>query len=185
MSFQHPAIIRWLMKINLGCAVVSGIALLLMMAAGTADVIGTNLDLVGLRSHPVPAAFEFVATMMVVSVFMAISLAQARRAHIRVGVLVKVMPPVLRKASALLQFGLSAAFFLAIAWFGMRGAIHSFSVGEVAPGLINFPIWPARFFLAFGALLMGVQSLIDTLGVVSQRFIVPLSDDELPSGPVI
>ncbi len=185
MSPQRPAFIRWLMRVNLVCAVVSGIALLLMMTAGTADVIGTNLDLVGLSSMPVPAAFEFVATMMVVSTFMAISLAQARRAHIRVGVLVQVMPPFLRKASALLQFGLSAAFFLAIAWFGMRGALHSFSVGEIAPGLVNFPIWPARFFLAFGALLMGIQSLVDTLGVLSRRFNLDLSDGETQGGPVI
>lgn len=185
MSPQRPAIIRWLMKVNLGCAIVSGIALLLMMTAGTADVIGTNFDLVGLNSTPVPAAFEFVATMMVVSTFMALPLAQARRAHIRVGVLVQILPPFLRKAAALLQFGLSAAFFLAIAWFGMRGALHSFSVGEFAPGLINFPIWPARFFLAFGALLMGAQCLVDTLGVLSRRFNSSLSDDETAGGPVI
>ena len=99
--------------------------------------------------------------------------------------LVQIMPPILRKAAAFLQFGLSAAFFLAIAWFGMRGAVHSFSVGEFAPGLINFPIWPARFFLAFGALLMGAQCLADTLGVLSRRFNVSPSDSETSGGPVI
>lgn len=185
MSDQHPAILRLLLKINLFCAVLSGIALLLMMIAGTADVIGTNLDIVGLRSQPVPAAFEFVSTMMVVSVFMAVSLAQARRSHIRVSVIVAVFPVFLQKLCALLQYGLSAAFFLAIAWFGTKGALHSFNVGEYAPGLINFPIWPARFFLAFGAFLMGIQSTADFINVLVTRYAGTTRGDEAPQRPLI
>ena len=160
------------MKVNLACAVLSGIALLLMMVVGALDVIGTNLDLVGLPSAPVPAAFEFVATMMVVSVFLAISLGQARRAHIRVEVVVNLLPRPLRKLADVIRHGLSMALFLLIAYFGALSAMQSFGVGEYAPGIVNFPIWPARLFLAFGASLISIQCAVDLIGVLSPRFAV-------------
>ncbi|MGI9301666.1 MAG: TRAP transporter small permease subunit [Gammaproteobacteria bacterium] len=160
----------WLMKINAACAVLSGVALLLMMIAGATDVIGANLDLAGLQARPVPAAFEFMATMMVVNVFLAVSLGQARRNHIRVEVIVNRLPPAARKFANILQYALSALLFALIAWFAWPAAMHSFNVGEYAPGLINFPVWPARFILAIGTSLMTVQCLFDLFAVFWRRF---------------
>lgn len=165
MAKEQSVAVNWLMKANLGCAFLSGIALLMMMVAGAVDVVGTNLDIVGLSSQPVPAAFEFMATMMVVSVFLSISLGQARRTHIRVEIIVNILPRWAQMAANLIRHGFSAAFFLAIAWFGTVSAIHSFGVGEYAPGIINFPVWPARFFLAVGASLMTVQCIFDFLSI--------------------
>ena len=149
-----------------------------MMLAGAADVFGTNLDLVGLTSQPIPATFEFMGAMMVVTVFLAVSFAQYKRRHIRVEVIVKLLPASLQKVADVIQFALSAAVFIMIAWFTWPAAIHAFNVGEYAPGLIKFPLWPARFVLAFGATLMTVQCLFDMLGVVFKSFRVD-TDDEM------
>ena len=148
-----------------------------MMLAGAADVFGTNLDLIGLTSQPIPATFEFMGAMMVVTVFLAVSFAQHKRRHIRVEVLVKLLPASLQKIADVIQFALSAAVFVMIAWFTWPAAIHAFNVGEYAPGLIKFPLWPARFVLAFGATLMTVQCLFDMLGVVFKSFRVDPDDD--------
>ncbi len=148
-----------------------------MMLAGAADVFGTNLDLIGLTSQPIPATFEFMGAMMVVTVFLAVSFAQHKRRHIRVEVLVKLLPASLQKVADVIQFALSAAVFIMIAWFTWPAAIHAFNVGEYAPGLIKFPLWPARFVLAFGATLMTVQCLFDMLGVVFKSFRVDPDDD--------
>ena len=149
-----------------------------MMLAGAADVFGTNLDLVGLTSRPIPATFEFMGAMMVVTVFLAVSFAQHKRRHIRVEVLVKLLPTSLQKVADVIQYALSAAVFVMIAWFTWPAAIHAFNVGEYAPGLIKFPLWPARFVLAFGATLMTVQCLFDMLGVVFKSFRID-PDDEM------
>lgn len=170
MTHERSAIVNWMMKINLACAVLSGIALSLMMVVGALDVVGTNLDIIGIESAPVPAAFEFMATMMVVSVFLAVSLGQARRAHIRVELLVNKLPNSLRKGADLLRYGFSLAFFALIAWFGCLNAIHSFGVGEYAPGIVNFPIWPSRLVLAFGASLISIQCALDLIGVLYRRY---------------
>lgn len=161
---SHP-VARAMRRVARGCAFVSGLGLLLMMTAGAIDVVGANLDWVGLRAAPLPAAFEFMATMMVVTVFLATPLAQARRSHIQVEVLTALLPPGMQKALEAVQHLLSVAVWALIAWFGWRGGIHSVSVGEYAPGLINFPIWPARLILGFGASLMALQCLVDLFGV--------------------
>ncbi len=166
---RHPAC-HWILRVGRACAFLSGIALLLMMIAGASDVIGTNLDLIGLPSQPVPAAFEFMATMMVVTVFLGTTLAQARRQHIRVEVIVNLLPPGGQRFMEVIQYLLSATMWGLIAWYGWMSGLHSVSVGEYAPGLINFPVWPARLILGFGATLMTLQCLFDIIGVYAPRF---------------
>lgn len=166
---RHP-IGRWVLRLSRACAFLSGIALLLMMVAGASDVIGTNLDIIGLQSQPVPAAFEFMAAMMVFTVFLGTALAQARRNHIRVEVIVNRLPPGGRKVMEAVQHTLSAVMWGLIAWYGWKPGIHSVSVGEYATGLINFPLWPARLILGVGATLMTVQCLFDVVGVYIPKF---------------
>jgi len=168
-SERSPAA-RLLLRINLWCGLLSGVALLLMMVMGAADVIGTNLDMVGLQSRPIPSAFEFMATMMVVNIFLATALGQARRNHVRVEVLVNKLPPAGQRVLAAFRHFLSAIMWGLIAWFGWKSGLHSVSVGEYAPGLINFPVWPARLVLGLGSSVMTVQCVFDLLAVFSKRF---------------
>ena len=164
------AVARWLLRLNLWCGLASGVALLLMMVMGAADVVGTNLDLIGITSQPIPAAFEFMAAMMVVTVFLATSLSQARRNHIRVEVLVRLLPPRGQRVMDVLQHLLSAGMWGLIAFYGWKSGLHAVSVGEYATGLINFPLWPARLVLGVGATLMTVQCVFDLLAVFDRRF---------------
>jgi TRAP-type C4-dicarboxylate transport system permease small subunit len=140
-----------------------------MMVMGALDVLGTNLDIIGLPAYPIPAAFEFMATMMVVNVFLAMSLAQSRRQHIRVEVLVNLLPAPLKIAGDALAHVLSMTLFILIALYGWKSGIHATNVGEYAPGLINFPMWPARLVLAFGASLMAVQCAFDLVSLFVRR----------------
>ena len=178
---MQPA--KALLILTRACAILSGVAILLMMIAGAADVVGTNLDIIGLRSRPIPATFEFMGAMMVVIVFLAVSYAQHDRRHIRVEVLVRRFPKFWQSVAEIVQFALGAIVFGMIARFTWPAAFHAFNVGEYAPGIINFPLWPARFILAFGATLMMVQCLFDLLGVVSMRFRTTAVD--LPKPPPI
>ena len=167
-----------LAKITRTCAILSGVAILLMMLAGAADIFGTNLDVIGLRSQPIPATFEFMGAMMVVTVFLAVSYTQHKRGHIRVEVLVKRMPGWMRKVSDILRHLFSVLVFGLIAWCTWPAAIHAFNVGEYATGLVNFPLWPARFVLAFGVTLMTAQCIFDLLGIWFKGFYTPDSDKE-------
>lgn len=164
MAKEHSVFSFWLRRACLTFAFLSGVAMLLMMLAGTFDIIGTNVF-----ARPIPAAFEFIATMMVVSVFFATPLAQARRAHIRVEVVYGFMPRPLQFSADLLQYLLNTAFYALIAYFGWRSGMRSFEQGEIASGIINFPIWPARFALCLGASLMTIQCASDLIGLFARR----------------
>lgn len=179
MARERYAAARWLMRANLWCGLASGFALLAMMVMGALDVLGTNLDMIGLPAKPIPAAFEFMATMMVVNIFLAMSLAQSRRQHIRVEVLVNLLPAGWRTAADALAYGFSMALFVLIALFGWKSGMHATNVGEYAPGLINFPVWPARLVLAFGASLMAVQCAFDLVGL----FVRPMATSEAEFDP--
>ena len=156
-----PLLAVWVRKAALAFAFLSGVAMLMMMLVGALDIIGTNVF-----ARPVPAAFEFMATMMVVVVFFALSLAQVRRAHLRVEVLYNYMPAPLKFIADILQYVLTCIFFGLIAYFGWELAMVGYHQGEFASGIINFPTWPARFALAIGASLMALQCAFDLIGCV-------------------
>lgn len=156
-----PTWANWIGKLGLFFALISGISMLLMMIAGAMDIVGTNVF-----AWPIPATFEFMATMMVVVVFFALSLAQARKAHLRVEVIYSRMPRALQFLADLLQYVMTTIFFGLIAYFGWLAAMLGFAQGEYASGIVNFPVWPARFAMAIGASLMTLQCLVDLIGLI-------------------
>ena len=161
MTSRPHRIALSLRRASLGFAFLSGMAMLMMMLAGTFDIIGTNVF-----ARPIPAAFEFMAAMMVVVVFFAVSLAQARRAHIRVEVVFRRFPRPVRYVVNILQYLLNTLFYGLIAYFGWKAGLLSFDQGEYASGIINFPIWPARFALCVGASLMTLVCIYDLVSHV-------------------
>lgn len=153
--------VRACSRVNRSFAFASGIAIILMMLVGGADVLLTNLDRIGFSSRPLPGMTEFVATMMVVAVFLAVPLAQQRRGHIQVDLVTQRLPAGARRMASALQHLLSAAMFAAIAWFGWKTTAHAWSVGEFAAGSFDLPLWPARFALALGSTVMTLQCMLD------------------------
>jgi len=155
---------RVLRTINRAVALLSGIALFIMMLIGALDAIGTSLF-----STPIPAAFEATEALMVTSVFLALALSQQRGAHISVEVLIGLAPSLVQRVAAALGSLLSLVLFGLIAWFGAEAAIESFTVNEFSSGIVNFPIWPAKAALAFGATLMTVQCGWDLINELMGR----------------
>jgi len=150
---------RVLRHVRRSAAIAAGFAMLLMMLAGALDVIGTNVF-----AKPVPAAFEFMATAMVVVIFFSVALAQAQRVHIRVAILTDRLPRWLQWVADVFQYLCNLTFFALIAWFGWKSGLRSFEVGEYVSGSVNWPTFPARFALAIGASVMVLQCLYDLIG---------------------
>jgi TRAP-type transport system small permease protein len=172
MPSDVSPIVRALARINRSSAYLAGLSILLMMAVGAADVVMTNLNLIGLRSRPIPATTEFIATMMVIAVFLGLSLAQQRRGHIQMDVSQFAAPPV-RRVLEVIHHLCHALMYGLIAAFGWGAAAHAVAVREFAAGLFDFPVWPARLLLALGATFMTLQCFADIAGVFSARWRMP------------
>ena len=146
-------------------AVVSGIALLLMMILGALDVfLGKVFNM------PVPGTFEATEAFMVVSAFLAIAYNQQVRGHIRVELFTSRMSPKLQVKFEAFNYFLSAVFFFLLTWQGWRFGMESLKVREYESGLIGFPVYPAKLLLALGLTLMTLQCLRDLLAAFKHIF---------------
>ena len=79
------------------------------------------------------------------------------------------MPKFLQFSSDLLGYILNIIFYALIAFYGWRAGVISFQQAEIAPGIINWPLWPARFFLFLGALMMTIQCVADAIALLLGR----------------
>ena len=146
-------------------AVLSGVALLLMMIMGALDVfLGKVFNM------PVPGTFEATEALMVVSAFLAIAYNQQVRGHIRVELFTSRMRPKLQLKFEVLNYFLSTVFFFLLTWQGWRFGIESLRVREYESGLIAFPVYPAKLLLALGLTLMTLQCLRDLVTAFKNIF---------------
>lgn len=139
-----------------GLSVALGsIGLLLSMFLSVADVIGTQMG------HPVSGALEFTESTMVLVVFGGIAWAQIRRAHVRVELVYLNVGNRMRSVMDIITSIAGIVFFGLLVWQGAVEALYSWQIGESTSGLFRFPLWPARWILVFGSVLMILQLLLD------------------------
>ena len=128
-----------------------------------ADVIGR----VAFNS-PVKGTPEIVSMSIVIICFLlagyAVHSGGMLQADILVGVLGRRGPTV----SALLSGVLGAAFFALIVWGSTEPALHAWSSGEFeGEGALRVPVWPARFVVMFGSLLVAIIYLVQAVNAAT------------------
>jgi TRAP-type C4-dicarboxylate transport system permease small subunit len=103
-----------------------------------------------LTGRSIPGMIELVETFMALEVFLGLAHAEAQGVHVRMSLATNLMPfPVRRavKTFGMVVCMLGSAWF---AWGSIIRAIDATAVGEVKPGLLRFPVYPARWAIAFG-----------------------------------
>ena len=160
--------------------VLLAIAALLTFALSflvVADVIGRVVF-----NSPVKGTPEIVSMSIVVICFLlagySVQSGSMLQADILVGLLGRRGPLI----SALLSGVLGTAFFALIVWGSTEPALHAWNSGEFeGEGALRIPVWPARFVVMLGSLLVAViyfgQAATAAIGLV--RGTVP----ELPRSP--
>jgi TRAP-type C4-dicarboxylate transport system permease small subunit len=143
-------------RLALGVLLVGGLGMLVAMFLGTGDVVGTQFF-----GWPLHGAKEITESTMVLIVFGALAYAQIRRAHIRVELIFSHMTPRIQAAMDVIADLAGLVFFGILAWQCMLGAIFSWQIGEAADGLLRFPLYPARWILVIGTVLLMLRLLLD------------------------
>jgi TRAP-type C4-dicarboxylate transport system permease small subunit len=141
-----------------GFASVTSLATVIMIATGTADVVGTKLF-----DKPVPATYESTEALMVALVFGGLAFAQRQKRHVRVEFLIQRFSSKTRKVLDLLGLIAGLAFFCLFTWVAWKFFYRSWLDGETESSGIQFPIYPAKFIMFAGALLITLQLWIDTI----------------------
>lgn len=161
MSVELTPATSVLGRLDRWAAALAGVAVLVMMLLGGIDVITTKM-----LDWPIPGAYELTETLMVASVFLALALSQREKRQIRVELFTERLSEPRRRAFDAVSDLCSLLVYGLIAWFGIRLAWTSVSVGEFSSGLIQLPLWPAKTALALGAVLMCAQCASDLVANV-------------------
>ncbi len=142
---------------------VSMVCLILAMILVSADAISRKFG------FTVPGAVSITELLIAGLVFGGIVYAQTAGVHLYVGLLDGLLP----RSGILLTdlIGLLAGFVATafVGWFGFLQAIDSWTFNEIAESAVDVPLWPSRFVLAVGCLLLCLQFVLDALRIILKR----------------
>jgi TRAP-type C4-dicarboxylate transport system permease small subunit len=117
-----------------------------------ADVIGR-----GAFSSPVKGTPEIVSMSIVIICFLLAGYSVHSGAMLRTDVFVGLIGWRGPLIANLLSGVLGGVFFTLIVWGSMEPALHAWTSGEFeGEGALRIPVWPARFVVMFGALLVAL-----------------------------
>ena len=147
------------------CLIVSMANCFLMVVVTIVDVLCRHL-----LKQPVPGVIELNEVLMIGIVFLGLGVAQKEDSHIRAELFVSRLGPERRRYFDLISLIFSVGFWTIILVQAVPKAWESFLTGEYREGLIKFPIWPARWMLAAGVLVICLQLVSDIYNsLVSQE----------------
>jgi len=163
-----------LSRVALGLLLLGTVGMIASMLIGVADVVGTKFF-----DWPVPGTLEITESTMVLIVFGALAYAQDRRAHIRVELLYGHAGPRGQSFMEAVTHIVAFFFFALVAWQGLSELLYSWELKEATMGTVRFPLYPARFFLLLGALLLLARLALDIAADIGR-----LQRGEAPPPPV-
>ena len=146
----------WLGRLALWLLLLGTVGMIASMFVGVADVVGTEF-----LGRPLLGTLEFTESTMVLVVFGALAYAQERRAHIRVELLYGVAGARGKSFMEAVTHIVAFLFFGLVAWQGVGELLYSWEMKEATMGSVRFPLYPARFFLLLGAVLLVLRLAID------------------------
>jgi TRAP-type C4-dicarboxylate transport system permease small subunit len=155
------AIGRFLSFLSQSASLIGALCILLMMLHVTADVAGRYLF-----NSPVPGTIVTVANYyMVIIVFIAIGVAEEKRAHISVEFLTDLMPAGVQKAFALLA-GVLTVWVATILMIGGYGEAmkKTISGAKMEQGSRMVEVWQSYWLVPIGA---GLMALIAAYRIVT------------------
>ncbi len=137
-------------------ASIGAICLFIIMFAINLDVGGRVLF-----NRPIYGTLGTIRTLLIFLIFLSLAFAQVRKTHIRVEFVLKKAKKGTRQL--FLIFGLIYdLIIIAMLSYGcFNVAQRSFMTRETLSGIINYPVWPGRYAVAFGLLLLVLQYPVD------------------------
>lgn len=148
-------------------SVISASAVVMAMFATLADVVGRLLKM------PILGVHEFNALLIGICVYLAIGFVQRKKRNITVTLLTD---RVSTRAAAILDVFMliiCAVFFAWTSRLYYEAAKSSFLIREVAEGISGFPIYPLKYVMFVGVVILTIQLVVDIISRVLQAFNVP------------
>jgi TRAP-type C4-dicarboxylate transport system permease small subunit len=157
LALDTPGWIRSIRTLGRQTALFRSVVTGLIMMGIVADVVRRTVT-----GRSIPGMIELVETFMAIEVFLGLAHAEATRVHVRMSLATNIMPFATRRVVK--SFGMFICMVGSV-WFAYAStlrAIEATAVGEVKPGLLRFPVWPARWAIAIGFAVLAFEYLART-----------------------
>jgi TRAP-type C4-dicarboxylate transport system permease small subunit len=151
----------WLDRLIDLMAVLSGAILFLMMFLVVANTLTRKF-----LNWPITGAFELTASMLTLSIFLALAYTQKAGAHISVDVLNRHLTGGVKRALDFSAPVMGAACFGWATYACWLFAYESYSMSEQEWGSITYPIWPVKMLVCFGLGALTLRYLLE-VGIVA------------------
>ena len=142
-----------------GLTILGGVCLFLMMLQIVVDV-----GLKYIFNSPIEGNLEVVSFYYMVGVvFLPLAMVELRHEHISVDLIVQMLPKRGRSYVYVLGNCVALSFFGVLAYQTGLDAIHATRINEVMMGSIYVTIWPSRWFLPAGFVLIALAIVVHTV----------------------
>jgi len=151
---------------------LASLSTLAIMIAIVIDVVARNM---GGRS--VPGLLEMSETALVATVFLGLAYAGVTNAHVAVDLLTEALPPRIARVLIAVAWvvGVLVTAWLVLATF--ERAVESTEAGELRQGLMDWPLWPARWLVVIGLAAFLLVAVINVILLVRGE---PLLGEDAP-----
>ncbi|MBI4182809.1 MAG: TRAP transporter small permease subunit [Proteobacteria bacterium] len=116
-----------------------------------------------LLNLPLEGTLEITETLLPIIVFFSLAFTQFRRGHIRVVLLTRHLPRAAQRALFVIGLLIGSLLFAWAAVGTWDFAAQSWAVGETEWGAIRFPLYPTKFIVFVGVLVLSLQLLLDSI----------------------
>jgi len=153
------------------------VVLAIMLLLTYADVIGREI-----LKRPIVANIEMTELLMGLVVYLGVSLTTRVRGHVRVDILLNVLPKRVRAIADAITLFLCALFVSAMAWRLYERAVVKFTKGDETD-LWKIPTWPIAAIMTLCAALMAALLFVQWGQALRHALTgVEPAEDDLPQG---
>ena len=147
----------WSLNLGMGWVVV-------MMVLTTVDVAGRYFF-----SKPVPGAIELSSFMLGIFGMLGMAYTHQKGANVRVTMVTRALPPVAANLLDILTAILTLQVVAMLAWYGVVMGVEEFHA-RTTTDTLAIPLYPLQFLMALGALLLGLEILVNLCESVNNVF---------------
>lgn len=141
----------------------AGLVLFAMMMMMVIYIVGRKFG------APLPGAFEASEQLMVIIFAFPLAEVGLKKGHIIFELITRFLPPRVLARLEIFSHIFGLVLFIPLTWKSWEVAISNMVIGEYRQGIIDFPIWPFRFALAFGLTVFLMQLVISFIRTLKKR----------------
>ena len=116
----------------------------------------------------IPGGYELVE-LMLCGCFLAISYTQKQKGHVRMDLVLVKLPEQSRFVSEIFAMLVSLFICVIIFWQNVNQTLQAMDMHLATPGLVAYPLWPARMILSIGFLLISLRIIIQIINMLRHK----------------